>query len=98
MPTNYLHEFTPEMLQSVDALINRNFKDATPVEIELYAQWKTLQALQTDEINSMRETRDAMIQAQIERDEAQAKSAIDALEALADLARAKLKAVENGQA
>ena len=98
MPANYLHEFTPEMLQSVDALINRGFKDATPDEIELYAQWKSFQALHNDEMNSMRKNRDAMIQAQLEHDEAQAKSAIDALEALANLARAKLKAVENGQA
>lgn len=93
---NYMKQITPDMIRTVDDLKRREFKDATPEEIETYAQWSRINALQDAEFQHHREVRERESKARKESYEAQAKSAIDALNALADLAKAKLEAVENG--
>lgn len=94
---NYIKEITPAMTETVDRLKRDNFKDATPEEIEVYAEWSRVMALQSAEFESIRETRKRESEERIKNDAAQAKAAIDALETQRDLALARLEAVKNGQ-
>lgn len=94
---NFMKEITPEMTKTVNRLKRDNFKDATPEEIEVYAEWSKLMALQSAEFENIRETRERELAERRENDAAQAKAAIDALEAQRDLALARLEAVKNGQ-
>lgn len=94
---NYIKEITPEMTETVDKLKRDNFKDATPEEIEVYTEWTRLMTLQSAEFENIRETRKRESEERIKNDAAQAKAAIDALEAQKELALARLEAVKNGQ-
>lgn len=94
---NYIKEITPAMTETVNRLKRDNFKDATPEEIEVYAEWSRIMALQSAEFESIRETRERESEERIKNDAAQAKAAIDALEAQKELALAKLEMVKNGQ-
>lgn len=94
---NFMKEITSEMTETVDRLKRDNFKDATPDEIETYAEWSRIMALQSAEFENIRETRNAELAERRKNNEAQAKAAIDALEAQKELALAKLEAVKNEQ-
>ena len=94
---NFMKEITPEMTETVNRLKRENFKDATPEDIETYAEWSRIMALQSAEFESIRKTRDREFEERRKNDEAQTKAAIDALEAQRDLALARLEAVKNGQ-
>lgn len=94
---NYIKEITPAMTEIVDRLKRENFKDATPEEIETYAEWSRIMALQSAEFENIRETRERELEERRKNDKAQTKAAIDALEAQKDLALARLEAVKNGQ-
>lgn len=94
---NFMKEITPAMTETVDRLKRENFKDATPDEIEMYAEWSRIMALQSAEFESIRETRNAELEERRKNNDAQTKAAIDALEAQKDLALARLEAVKNGQ-
>lgn len=94
---NFIKEITPAMTKTVDRLKRDNFKDATPEEIEVYAEWSRLMALQSAEFENIRETREREFEERRKNDAAQTKAAIDALEAQRDLALARLKAVQDGQ-
>lgn len=94
---NFMKEITPAMTETVDRLKRDNFKDATPEEIETYAEWSRIMALQSAEFESIRETRNAELEERRKNDAAQTKAAIDALEAQKELALARLEAVKNGQ-
>ena len=94
---NFMKEITSEMTETVNRLKRENFKDATPDEIETYAEWSRIMALQSAEFESIRETRNAELEERRKNNAAQAKAAIDALEAQRDLALARLEAVKNGQ-
>lgn len=95
---NYVKEITPEMVQTVDRLKASNFANATAEEIELYAEYNRLLALSNEDLKNRSETRKNESQARLELFEKQAQSAINALDALTELAKARLKAVEDGQA
>lgn len=94
---NFMKEITPAMTETVDRLKRENFKDATPDEIETYAEWSRIMALQSAEFESIRETRERELEERRKNNDAQAKAAIDALEAQKELALARLEAVKNGQ-
>lgn len=94
---NFIKEITPAMTETVDRLKRDNFKDATPDEIEVYAEWSRIMALQSAEFESIRKTRERELEERRKNDEAKTKAAIDALEAQRDLALARLEAVKNGQ-
>ena len=94
---NFMKEITPAMTETVDRLKRENFKDATPDEIEVYAEWSRIMALQSAEFENIRETRERELEERRKNNDAQAKAAIDALEAQRDLALARLEAVKNGQ-
>lgn len=94
---NYLHEITADMTKTVDDLKRRNFENATPDEIELYAKWSSIVAMQDAEIAEHSRIRREESEAAKEATLKESQAAVDALNALADLAREKLKAVKNGQ-
>lgn len=94
---NFMKEITPAMTETVDRLKRDNFKDATPDEIEVYAEWSRIMALQSAEFESIRETRERELAERRKNNEARTKAAIDALEAQKELALARLEAVKNGQ-
>lgn len=94
---DFIKEITPEMVQTVDKLKATNFADATAEEIELYAEFNRLIALSNEDLRQRAETRERESNARMQLFQQQAESAINALDALAELAKAKLKAVENGQ-
>lgn len=94
---NYIKEITSSMTETVNRLKQSNFENATPEDIEVYAEWSRLMALQSAEFENIRETRERESEERIKNDAAQTKAAIDALEAQRDLALARLEAVKNGQ-
>lgn len=93
---NYLQGITPEMTKTVDKLISSNFENATPEEIEVYGEWNRLRALHDADLQQKAQVREQESAERRELYRQQAESAMNALDALADLAKAKLKAVENG--
>lgn len=95
---NTLKDITPEMTLVVNDLIARDFEDATKEEIELYANWSRIHALHDSEVLERREMREVEIRQRMENSKREADAAIEALNALTELAQARLKAVENGQA
>lgn len=88
---------TAEMTKTVDRLIASNFENATPEDIETYAEWTKIHALNKESFIRKNELREQESKKRQELFEQQAQTANDALTALAELAKAKLKAVENGQ-
>lgn len=95
--SGYIDAITPEMTATVDRLRAENFENATPEEIELYAEWTRIHALHHEEFLQNAELRKRESDERRELFRQQADSAMNALDALAELAKAKLKAVENGQ-
>lgn len=94
--SNHLKEATPEMIATVNKLKQTDFENATQEEIETYARFSSIIALHEDDIENRREIRQAESEERRELARQQAESAMNALDALAELAKAKLKAVENG--
>lgn len=95
--SEYMENITPEMTHIVDKLRMSNFENATAEEIEVYAEWTKLHALHHEEFAQKAEERKAESDERRELFKQQAQSALNALDSLAELAKAKLKAVENGQ-
>ena len=87
---------TAEMTKTVDKLLATNFEGATPEEIEMYAEWTRIFAMNDELVKQKQELRAQETARKLELFEQQAQSATDALDALTELAKAKLKAVENG--
>ena len=87
---------TAEMTKTVDKLIATNFENATPKEIEIYAEWTRMFAMNDELVKQKQELRAQESARKLELFEQQAQSAMNALDALTELAQAKLKAVENG--
>lgn len=92
---NYISQITPEMTATVEKLRADNFSNATPEEIEIYAQWTSLVSAHKEEIANRAEILKQESEERRELERKQAQSAINALDALAELAQAKLEAVIN---
>lgn len=96
--SEYLSEITPDMVKTVDKLKSTNFEGATPEEIEIYSEFNRLTALHSEELAQRVKIHKQEADERRALFKAQADSAINALDSLAALAQAKLKAVENGEA
>lgn len=92
----HIKGITPEMTKTVNRLLENDFKDATADEIKQYAEFVKLNALQSAEFEDNRAARESLVKADIENNKRESEAAITALEALTELAQAKLKAVEGG--
>ena len=97
MMNNFIKRVTPEMTATVDKLKNANFENATPEEIETYAEWSQIMALQSAEFESIRETREKEAAERRKNDADLTKAALGALEAQTNLALAKLEMLKNGK-
>lgn len=93
---NYMKEITPEMVETVSKLERENFENATPDEIRTYGEWMRLNALQDAEFQDVRRIREEKHEQDLKLGQEQAEASLTALNALTELAQAKLKAVENG--
>ena len=94
----YLKDFTSEQFRRIEEMQANDFEDATADDIELYAKWKTQNALQ-DQYFANREAEMRELQQQkAEAFAQQAQTAGEAIEALKEAALAKLELVKNGQA
>lgn len=94
---NYTKEITPEMVTTVNRLEKENFENATPDEIKVYGEWMRLNALQDAELQDARRIREEKHEQDLRLGQEQAEASLNALNALTELAQAKLKAVENEQ-
>lgn len=94
---NYTKEITPEMVTTVNRLEKENFENATPDEIKVYGEWMRLNALQDAEFQDARRIREEKHEQDLRLGQEQAEASLNALNALTELAQAKLKAVENEQ-
>lgn len=94
----YTKQITPEMTETVNRLLESGFKDATAEDIETYATWKSINALQDAVFADKRKEHEDIIKANIKASEELSTASMNALNALTELAKAKLKAVENGKA
>jgi hypothetical protein len=94
---NYTKEITPEMVKTVSRLEKENFENATPEDIRVYGEWMRLNALQDAEFQDARRMREEKHEQDLKLGQEQAEASLNALNALTELAQAKLKAVENGQ-
>ena len=83
-------EFTAEQMGIIRELKRREFADATPEEIELYAQWTSAQALDSEEFKAETEIKREQAQAETEMRRELAQASLSALEAQRDLALQKL--------
>ncbi len=95
--SDYMHEITPEMVQNADKLRASNFEGATAEEIELYTEFNTLLRLHSEEVRERARLRDEESAQRKAAFQAQAQSAMTALETLNQVALAKLQAVENSE-
>ena len=92
---DYSKEITREMVELVDRLEHDNFENATPDEIREYAKFQTFIAMDREEFKNRHELRMKESAERRELNRQQAESAMNALDALAELAQAKLAAIES---
>ena len=93
---NYTKEITAEMVNTVSRLEKENFENATPDDIKAYGEWMRLNALQDAEFQDARRIREEKHEQDLKLGQKQAEASLNALNALTELAQARLKAVENG--
>jgi hypothetical protein len=93
-----LTDFTETERTAINDIYKREFQDMTPDEVQLYGEWQAVNARLDADVQARRETLETEMTASVEMYRETEKAAIDTLEALKNLALAKLKAVENGQA
>ena len=93
---NYTKEITPEMVNTVSRLEKENFENATPDDVKVYGEWMRLNALQDAEFQDARRMREEKHEQDLKLGQKQAEASLNALNALTELAQARLKAVENG--
>lgn len=92
---DYSKQITREMVELVDRLEHDNFENATPDEIREYAKFQTLIELDREEFRNRHELRVKESTERRELNRRQAESAMNALDALTELAQAKLAAIES---
>ena len=91
---DYAKQITREMVELVDRLEFNDFENATADEIKEYARFQTLIALNSEDFKNRHELRVKESAERKEQNRKQAQSAMNALDALTELAHAKLALVE----
>lgn len=92
-----LEQFTEDEKARINALATNSVENITFDDMQLYARWQASNALADKRFQDEQAAQEAVTQARIEDSRNVANASIEALNAQADLARARLKAVENGQ-
>lgn len=92
-----MEKFTGDEQDRINLLAAGKVENITMEDVELFSRWKTSLALADARFKAEAEAIKARTDAEIEQREKVAKAAFDNLEAQAELAKARLKAVQNGQ-
>ena len=89
-----LQDFSPAERETINGIFARNFENLTKDEAILYADWIRVKALTDEEMNLKREALQQKTQAAIELNRQESAKSLEALEALAEQAKAKLRLLE----
>ena len=92
-----MEKFTGDEQDRINLLAAGKVENITPEDLELFSRWKTSVALADARFQAEAEAIKARTDAEIEQRGKIAKAAFDNLEAQAELAKARLKAVQDGQ-
>lgn len=92
-----MEKFTVDEQERINLLAAGKAENITTEDLELFSRWKTSIALTDARFKAEAEAIKARTDAEIEQREKVAKAAFDNLEAQAELAKARLKAVQDGQ-
>lgn len=100
-----LQDFSPVERETINGIYAKDFENLTKDEALLYAEWVKVKALVDEEMNLKREALQQKTEAAIELNRQESAKSLEALEAMAEQAKAKLrlleaqeKAVNDGQA
>ena len=94
---NYMSAITPDMTNIVNKLVASNFAGATADEIEVYAQWRVAIALQSDELERVRQARDEQMRQDAATSEQARANARNLLDELARQAAERLERANDEQ-
>lgn len=89
-------DFTNEQKQRIDYLYGNDFKDITPEDALLIAQWEQAKAINEAEFQAKMSAIEAETQARIEAANEHAAQAMGNLKELHDKALERLERIENG--
>ena len=92
-----MEQFTQAETDRINQLAAGNVSNPTIEDMELYARWKTSNAIADARFKAENDALQAQAKENIELAQAYNKAAIENLNAQKELALARLKAVENGQ-
>lgn len=92
-----MEQFTQVETDRINQLATGNISNPTIEDMELYARWKTSNALADARFKAENDALQAQMKQNMELAQIYNKAAIDNLNAQKELAFARLKAVENGQ-
>lgn len=91
-----LDEFSETERNIIVDIARREMQDMTPEEVELYTEWQACLAINEAKHVAERDAMTAQVTAAIADHQAATAASIEAMNALRDLALAKLEAVRNG--
>lgn len=91
-------EYTEQERAIITDLARRDYADMTKEEVMLFAEWQATKALIESSFEMQRKAFEDETKAKIEIARETERKALDTLELLAQAAKKRLKAVEDGQA
>lgn len=92
-----MEQFTQEELARINELATNTAENITFEDMKLFSRWETSEAIANERFQAELKTLEAENAAKIEQSQQIADAAAANLQAQADLARARLEAVQNGQ-
>ena len=91
-------EYTEQERAIITDLARRDYADMTKEEVMLFAEWESTKAYIESDLEAKRKALEDETKAKIELARQTEQTALNTLEAMAEAAKARLKAVEYGQA
>lgn len=91
-------EYTERERAIITDLARRDYADMTKDEVMLFAEWESTKAYIESDLEAKRKALEDETKAKIELARQTEQTALNTLEAMAEAAKARLKAVEDGQA
>lgn len=92
-----MESFTNEEKDVINRIASGNLEDITPEDLEVYTRFQTSKAVADEKLQAELQALKDETAAKIEQSKAVNDAAIANLEAQAELAKARLKAVQDGQ-
>lgn len=91
-------EYTEQERAIINDLARRDYVGMTKEEVMLFAEWESTKAYIESDLEAKRKALEDETKAKIELARQTEQTALNTLEAMAEAAKARLKAVEDGQA